>query len=331
MSQDYTLNQPKATTIQEALDEALGPERASIGQVFEAESVDDVHWLVHTAHLYDTRVRVGATPSPGVLTLSLTQLTAIRELDPVSGLVTVESGCTVAALNSTLNNDGLRLPPGYFADPKGTLSQALSSGEGGPLIVSMGGVLPDGMQFHTPIAPRRATGSNPDVMLATTQHRLAIVVWVTLRVDFSPASPAPVAFKGPGKDIVATARELLIAGIHVLSVHLLKGSRGLVTVTWEAQSDNDLQRILTAFRRPGFTTTDAKEPTPPLGRPQRALWTEILRATDGTARRGLWVGPLDMHGGWIRTKTLAPLGDDPHLEKVRTALDPQQTLQGECS
>ena len=331
MSQDYTLNQPKATTIQEALDEALGPKRVAIGQVFEAQSVDEVHLLVQTAHLYDAPVQVGSTPTPDVLTLSLNQLTAIRELDPVSGLVTVESGCTIAALNDALNNDGLRLPPGYFADPKRPLSQALSSGEGGPLIVSMGGVLSDGMRFHTPIAPRRATGSNPDVMLATTQHRFAVVVWVTLRVDFTPTSPAPVAFKGRGEDIVATTRELLIAGIHVLSVHLLKGARGQVTVTWEAQHDGDLQHILTAFRRPGFTATDANEPIPPVGRPRRALWSEILHAADGTAKRGLWVGPLDMHGGWIRTKTLDSLSDDPHLEKVRAALDPQQTLRGECA
>ena len=106
--------------------------------------------------------------------------------------------------------------------------------------------------------------------------------------------------------------------------------RGQMTVTWEAQNDRDLQRISTAFQGPGFTTVDAIDPIPPGGRPKRSLWTEIIRAAGGTAKSGLWVGPLDMHGGWIRTTTPNPLDDDPHLERVRMALDPQQTLQGEC-
>jgi len=300
-----------------------------LGDVLVPNDTDEVQRLVQAAHRYRATVGVGSKKTPNRLTVSLSSLTGVRDMDTISGLVTVEAGCVLADLESILADEGLALPAGHFANASDRLGVAISDGEGAPLIVSVGGVLPDGMVFHTPLAPRRATGANPDALLTGSGNRLAIPLWATLRTVPRRSVDTTLAFAGPAESIARQTRELLITDFPDAVATLRKGKTGRATVTWQIYNRDHGDRIQAHYDRAGLSSTPARSHKPSAGRPKRALWSQIVAAMQGSTGSGTGGGPLDAHGGWIRKAKRTHRPDDPLLARVVRALDPQDTLGGQ--
>ncbi|HIA03663.1 MAG TPA: FAD-binding protein, partial [Myxococcales bacterium] len=172
MDTDYTINQPVIGTLQDALNLAFGKNRIQVGGCLNAQSVAEVCSLLEAAHRFNVRVHMKSC-SKDSLAIDLSGLNKLRDMDTISQLVTAESGMSVGELESALADEGLSLGPSAFADPGETLGRALARGDGAALVASVGAVLADGTLFHTPLAPRRATGPNPDALLVGTGRRVA--------------------------------------------------------------------------------------------------------------------------------------------------------------
>jgi len=330
MGTDYTLQQPTDSSLQEALDDVLGPGRLRPGTVFAPADSDEVQRVVQTAHRYHAAVSVGHQAIPGVLTLSVDKLDGVRELDGISGLVTVEAGCSFDQLGDLLKQEGLRLPQGHFGPQHTTVGASIMDGEGGPLIVSTGGVLPDGMVFSTPMAPRRATGPNPDAILTGSRNRLAIVLWVTLRTEPYREPTEQLAFAGDAATVVHTTRALLVERPHDAVVSIRKGKRGRATATWQTYRAEDGARVRSHYESAQLDSVAVQSTRPGRGRPRPALWSDILGVMEGTENSGVWCGPLDRHGGWIRKAKPTKTHEDPLLKRVVDVLDPLRTLGGQA-
>ncbi len=325
MAQDYTEVQPVLDTLQQALDEALGGRLLVPGGVLEVRGVDDVRGVVSAAHLFGGRVVLGAAHS-GALALNLSGLSAVRDLDITSGVVTAEAGMTPAALEAALNAEGMTLGAGHFASPDGSLGAAISAGEGVALTVSIGAVLPDGTLFNTPVAPRRATGPDPVFLLLGTEGRLAVVVWVTLRIFPRAQDPVTVAYSGRGAALLEAVRLAYRAGVRPVSVQLRKAARGRARVTVVVDRHDDEGRFAQQMTDAGAKTTTPDDPVPPAGRPRRLGWRALGALARGQKHKGLWIGPFDLHGGWARTPGDAPAGD-VHLDRLQRVVDPLGTLR----
>jgi FAD/FMN-containing dehydrogenase len=329
MVEDYTRLQSMAGTLQEALDDAFGAGTVSTGSTFKPASVDEVSSVIYALHSYGGSVAANGTPAGDQVALDLTNLVAVRDLDSVSGLVTVEAGMTPASLNEVLAEEGLCVQPGHFSEPAKGIGAAIERGEAGALIVSLGGVLADGTVFHTPIAPRRATGPNPDALLLGTQGAVAMVVWVTLRLQAQRLDAHRLAFSGPRTCIVETTRQILRTSTKPGLVTIRVTSDGRYVVDWTLTTEHDAHVVEAAFEAEGAKPVEWTEAAPVPHHQRWLPWSAISErmSVRKKAERCQWVGPLDMHGGWARLPGLEPQ-TDARLQTVQRLIDPLETLGG---
>lgn len=325
MTRDYTLDQPNVDTLQEALDLALGTGTLSPGGVLRATSAKQVGATITAAHFFEGVVRLGTTGQLGQLTIDIGQLDEIRELDTTSGLVTVEAGARVCDVEAVLQAEGLTLGESWFSNRQGTIGDALRSGEADSLVLSTGAVLPDGTLFHTPIAPRRASGPNPDYLLVGAGDRLAFILWATLRCTHLATGPIVLAWRGKAGELLEALRLALRGSLRPLDARLRKAARGqaVVTLTLAEAGDGGLAQ---AALDPVGKRTEPDTDTPPAGRARRLGWCRLRELTAGQGKRGLFVGPVDRHGGWVRTPGDTRPPGDALLDHVRTVIDPLKTL-----
>jgi hypothetical protein len=326
MDTDYTVGQPVLTSLQDALDLALGEGRLHPGEIWKATHVDEVAAIVRAVHDFGAEVTLGP-PGPEQVGISLEQLNSVRELDAVSGTITVEAGIKLAELAETLASEGLEIQPGHLGDAKTTIGEALAQGQGSALVISTGAVLPDGTLFHTPLAPRRATGPNPDALLVGAGSCVGIVVWVTLRIRARSEKSVSAAFVGDGATVLECIRTLLRGGIRPQSVTATKGAKGRLTVAWTVQSNDEIDQIAAAFSAADCSVSKMGNKWPPAGRRRRLRWSQLEPLVRGSGRSGLWLGPMDVYGGWA----CAPGEKEPNdslLDALVNALDPQHTLTG---
>lgn len=329
LKRDYTLDQPNTATLQEALDLALGAGELSLGGVLRATSAKQVGAAINAAHFFEGSVRLGSTGQPGTLTIDIGKLDEIRELDSTSGLVTVEAGARICDIEDVLQAEGLTLGQSWFSDSEATLGHALRRGEADSLVLSTGAVLPDGTLFHTPIAPRRASGPNPDYLLVGAGDRLAFILWATLRCTPLAANATVLAWQGKAGDLLEALRLALRGPLRPLDARLRKTTRGqavvTLTLTEDSSSSGQVALAEAALDPVGEPTESDLEP-PPAGRVRRLGWRRLRELTAGQGKRGLFVGPVDRHGGWVRTPGDTDPPGDALLDHARTVIDPLQTL-----
>jgi hypothetical protein len=110
-------------------------------------------------------------------------------------------------------------------------------------------------------------------------------------------------------------------------VHIRKGAKGLATATWSFGKDADTSQLTRAMAEIGAESVAADSKAPPKNPPQRLGWSALEPLFKGGGRRGLWVGPMDLHGGWARIPGKRPSAD-PLLDRVVAFADPQGTFGG---
>jgi FAD/FMN-containing dehydrogenase len=321
MSRDYTQEAPVVETLQNALDQAFGADAVGVGRTYVAPTVEAVCQLLSAAHVFGGHVTTGQ-PGPDEVGLSLEKVNSVREIDAVSGIVTVEAGCTPAELQRAVGDAGFQVEFGHFLSPDRPLGQAVMAGEGTALIVSTGAILPDGTLFHTPVAPRRASGPNPDALLVGTHGRLGVVVWLTLRLIPKPVELAVGSRRGAGPAMLNALRELHRAGHRPHNAWLLVETKGRATVVVEA-ANRSVEPLVAALASKGSRVVKPPEAPIMSSPPRRLGWRAIAELLDTP---GLFVGPTDVHGGWARVPGRTSESDG-YLDTMRKTIDPQDTLR----
>ena len=211
LERDYTLDVPEEANLQQALDIRLGPGRLTPGTILRNASIDDLRGALQAAWLHKAKVVVNGfeSLSATALGVDLSNLQDIIEVDTVSSLCRVERCATPTAINETLSSENLWLESGHFSNPDSPIGPALESGEAAPLVASLTAALADGTHFSTPLAPRRATGPNPDNALIGWQGRLGIITHATLRVCVIPDWTQAVQIDGPTVSLIEATRKTL--------------------------------------------------------------------------------------------------------------------------
>lgn len=324
MTQDYTIDQPRPDSLQDALDLAVGVGTIAPGGTLRCTSVDQLAGVVSAAWLHSGHVALGAG-SDGTIGLDRSGLDAIRELDVLSGLITVEVGASVANVEGALREEGLTLGDGHFSRPAEALGPALAAGEGLPLVVSIGAVLADGTVFHTPVAPRRATGPNPDALLVGAGERLAILAWATLRARPRCDQRVSLGFTGKGSAMLEATRTLYRGDVRPVYGSLRKHARGRVDVTIVLDGSRHRAEVEAHFAAAGGSAAEPDTAPPLPAHPRRLGWSALAPYIKGIRSPGLYVGNLERHGGtrWLP----GDLGTgDADLAAVAARIDPNATL-----
>lgn len=325
MAEDYTLNQPIVDSLQDALDGALGAGRLRAGGQLAVTTADEVAAVVTAAHEQGGRVVLGES-RPAALALDLGGLNAVADIDVESCTITAGAGATPTAIQAALNDAGLTLGGPWFAHPDGSLGAAIARGEALPLVISVSAVLPDGTRFNTPRSPRRATGPNPDALLVGTRGRFAVIVGATLRAR--PLQPTlRTAARGKASALLEALRLLLRGSVRVEGAWLRKVSRGQATLTVQVKTESIRVAVAQLLTDAGAKACPPDEDLPLSGpRPRWLGWRALAPITAGQGKRGAFIGPFDLHGGWARVPGESD-GADPRLEALRSAIDPLQTLR----
>ena len=325
-ARDYTEDQPILDTLEQALDSRLGTGRAGSGRCFVPRSVEELSTFVATADEFGGKVTAGP-PRPGLLAVDLAALAGVAEhrngrpgnsgrhqgVDPISQLVTIDYGVTPAALDAILEGQGLELPALWFSDPNAPIGRAVACGEGGPLVAGLEAVLPDGAVFHTPLAPRRASGPSPEVFFLGRRHRFGFLTAITLRVR----ERQPVSWfrrEDVATDLLDLARLRLLAATRDRGVALLRGAGDRASLYVAIVAGDAVE---------GFVPAAA--PTLPPANGTRGSWSTLResfrRADDVTLTA---VGPFDRHGGFMREPSVGAQSID--LDAIAARLDPRGTF-----
>ena len=80
----------------------------------------------------------GATPTQGEVVVSLTRLNRIRAIDPANNTLTVEAGCTLAAVHEAAAAAGRLFPLSLAAEGTATIGGNLSTNAGGVQVLRYG-------------------------------------------------------------------------------------------------------------------------------------------------------------------------------------------------
>ena len=134
-------------------------------------------------------------------------------------------------------------------------------------------------------------------------------------------------WSGKGLVMLEAARELLRTGIRLSYLHARKRAKGTLLMSAGASNTETLARVEAAFLAAGART--AKPATGPIkgGVAKRLSWSKLDPLVKGNAKVGLWIGPMDMHGGWARIPGQSS-ATDPLLDVVVGSADELDVLKG---
>ena len=324
LERDYTRDVPEELTLQQALDRRLGSSRAALGKVLRHASIEDLSNTLQAAWLHDASVYVEKLDKlpADALGVDLSERTEVVEIDTISSLCTVERCATPSSIAEQLAAEGLWLEVGHFSDANAPIGPAIEHGEAAALVVSLSAVLADGTHFSTPLAPRRATGPNPDYALIGGKGRTGIITHATLRVRSMPDWDNAVEIKGPTQALLDAVRKTL--------------RTYRPTYAWMEQTRKQKARLVII---PGvhpvpieeFSTFDVTGaasppaiPTPRKKQAKRVGWRALQSHFEAT---NCWAGPLDTHGGWVRGPKWPLPEDTERFAKLYHALDPAEVLR----
>ncbi len=325
LTRDYTREIREATSFPQALELGLGKGRLAPGETLSARSVAEVCITLAAASRFGGHVRLGPAQGPDEVGLRLDALVGITDVDPTSGLVRAEAGVTVSSLEARLADAGLTLGAALLATPEARIGAAIAAGAWPGAAMRLEAVLPDGTPLCTPLAPRRATGPDPDALLHGLNDRLAVLVAAVLRLDPRAQQSRVEHVKGPPSALLEAMRVLLRD--HRLDVELSATSDGqelTVEVSGDdARFDTGLA-LLASLRAVGAVSVTGGLPAPPLGRTEVAGWRRLQSRV--AAGGPVWLHRIGRHGAWLRPGPQGAI-DDPWLAQARAALDPGAVLR----
>jgi alkyldihydroxyacetonephosphate synthase len=133
-----------------------------------------------------------AIPEHGGLVMDLKRLSAIRHLDPVSGLVEAEAGLIGQLLEDQLHAQGWTMGHYPSSINSSTLGGYLATRSAGQLssrygkiedmVVALEAVLPDGQLWRSVPTPRSATGPDLKQLLIGSEGTLGVITAATMRI-----------------------------------------------------------------------------------------------------------------------------------------------------
>jgi FAD/FMN-containing dehydrogenase len=135
----------------------------------------------------------GAVPADGSVLLSLTRLSSIDPVDAVARQVTVDAGCTLAALQQVVRAEGLDVGVDFAARDSCTVGGMVATNAGGERVLRWGtmraqvvgveAVLPDGsVMSRLTGLPKDNTGYDVGALLAGSEGTLAVITRLRLRL-----------------------------------------------------------------------------------------------------------------------------------------------------
>ncbi|MFL5778718.1 MAG: FAD-binding oxidoreductase [Chloroflexota bacterium] len=172
-------------------------------------------------------------PTRGGLTLDLSRMDRILDVDPADLVVRVEAGVHRVALNERLGRDGLFFPVDPGADA--TLGGMAATGASGTLafhygsmrqnVLALRAVLADGRIVDTGTGTRKSSaGYDLTRLLVGSEGTLAIITEVTLRVAGIPEEIAAATCSFPTLSAGAeAAAEIVASGVPVARCEFLDG------------------------------------------------------------------------------------------------------------
>ncbi|MEC9073552.1 MAG: FAD-binding oxidoreductase, partial [Myxococcota bacterium] len=267
------------------------------------------------------------------------RMARVRDLDVMSGTVTVQSGITMLELQRILEERGYTtgFPGRAWADESvgSVLAASLDAHWGPPYgtmereVVSLGVVLPDGTAAASRIAPRGAVGPDFDRVFLGSRGRYGIIHEVTLRIlPASARTTVNFAAANLGEALQAL-RAGFRKGLDCRNAEILTptpdrswGSKRLGLGTqrpllvlvepWGRQSgmaaehvDEVLGSTLERLEPPvGWNTHEGLLPPPRRWRePVVAIpWRDLSKLANELGNEvppGLWIVRLSRHGAWV--------------------------------
>ncbi|MGQ9627292.1 MAG: FAD-binding oxidoreductase [Anaerolineae bacterium] len=167
----------------------------------------------------------GSVPFSGGITLSLTRMTDIIEIDEVNMTVTAQAGVITADLQAAVEEKGLFYPPDPSSVKQSTIGGNVACNAGGPRCLKYGVtrdyvqgmevVLADGRVLRTGGKPiKKATGYALSQLFTGSEGTLGIITEVTLRLLTKPAFTRTAMAIFPSLDEASRAvNAVLSAGI----------------------------------------------------------------------------------------------------------------------
>jgi len=278
----------------------------------------------------------------------------VKDLDIVSGTVTVQSGITLSELHALLEErtftTGFPTRPWRQESLGAVLSAALDSHWGprhGAMeeqVLSLGVVFPDGTVAGSRSSPRKAVGPDFDRLFIGSRGRFGIIYEATLRI-YPSATRVALSYGAPDLVTALTAvRRGIELGLEPRAVEILTPApdrawgRKRVGLTDEhpvlvivepwgplagrplSWVDDHFAATLARLDPPvGWSVHEGLLPPPrawsaPVVPVRWSRLQSLARELGGDVPPGLWIVRMSPHGGWL---SLASGIDGGHASRVR--------------